>query len=200
MLGAPTYQLRDLGQMSPPPALSLLTSEMRTQRKLAGRALGPSAPSTKARSRCCPWERPPHPVPAPGGQQPMATAANTSSRHPPAALPADATLHDSPGPAQVTLSVGFGARESGSPRGLLISGPPSPPSSQQPPDCPQTPIAAQCQAAETWLPAGAASRGGTGPALSFREVSARLWRRCHRAWPETCRNDAESDCPLSCPG
>lgn len=96
----------------------------------------------------------------------MATAANTSSRHPPAALPADATLHDSPGPAQVTLSVGFGARESGSPRGLLISGPPSPPSSQQPPDCPQTPIAAQCQAAETWLPAGAAQgRHGTRPQL-----------------------------------
>lgn len=50
MLGAPTYQLRDLGLMSSPLCLSLLTSEMRTQRNLAGRAPSPSEPSAKARS------------------------------------------------------------------------------------------------------------------------------------------------------
>lgn len=42
--------------------------------------------------------------------------------------------------------------------------------------------------------------GAVGPAPSFREVCARLWRRCHRAWPEICRNAAESDGPLSSPG
>lgn len=65
----------------------------------------------------------------------------TWSRSPtptPAALPRPAPqvppLHDSPGPAQVAPSVGLGAREPSSPRGLLIDRPPSPPSSQQPPD------------------------------------------------------------------
>lgn len=50
MLGAPTYQLNDLGLMSSPLCLSLLTSEMRTLRNLAGRAPSPSEPSAKARS------------------------------------------------------------------------------------------------------------------------------------------------------
>lgn len=50
MLGAPTYQLRDLELMSSPLCLSLLTSKMRTQRKLAGRAPSPSELSAKARS------------------------------------------------------------------------------------------------------------------------------------------------------
>lgn len=74
------------------------------------------------------------PALARGRQETVATAANASSRRPPAARPAGATLHDSPGPAQVAPSVGLGAREPGSPRGLLIGGPPSPPSSQQPPN------------------------------------------------------------------
>lgn len=67
MLGAPTYQLRDLGQMSSPLCLSRLTSEMRTQRNHAGRALGPSVQFDKARGRCCPrGERGPTPCPGPG--------------------------------------------------------------------------------------------------------------------------------------
>lgn len=40
-------QLRDLGLMSSPLCLSLLTREMRTQRNLAGRAPSPSEPSAK---------------------------------------------------------------------------------------------------------------------------------------------------------
>lgn len=99
MLDAPTYQLRDLGQVSSPPCLSPLTSEMRTQRSLAGPALGPRAPSARAQGRCCPREGDTHHAPVPGGWQPVATATNSSSHPPPEARPAGATLHDSPGPA-----------------------------------------------------------------------------------------------------
>lgn len=76
----------------------------------------------------------PHP-PSPGTQRDRGHGRQNQL---PTALPRPAPqappLHDSPGPAQVAPSVGLGAREPGSPRGLLIGGPPSPPSSQQPPD------------------------------------------------------------------
>lgn len=97
---------------------------------LAGHPRSPSAQLRNRASRLC---QGPHTHPAwgpgrPWSRSPTPTSA-TLPRHTPKAPP----LHDSPGPAQVAPSVGLGARKPGSPRGLLIGGPPGPPSSQQPP-------------------------------------------------------------------
>ena len=134
MLGAPTYQLRDLGQVASSLCPSLLARETRTQgppwrapvepegAALPGRGVGgvraPPPTSTRPGDARRPWARSPTPTPA------------ALPRPAPQAPP----LHGSPGPAQIAPSVGLGARGPSSPRGLLIGGPPSPPSSQQPPD------------------------------------------------------------------
>lgn len=143
-----------------------------------------SAACATARSRRCQGGPPTHtPTRGPGGMPGDRGRGRQHQLPPPfpAARPAAAAppLHDSPGPAQVAPSVGLGAREPGSPRGLLIRGPLSPPSSRQPPNrAARTPIAAPSKSsgAKTWLPAGPARQGAACPAPFFREA-ARARRR-----------------------
>lgn len=120
--------------------------------------------------------RAPHTHPARGLRETVVTVANTNSRRPPAARSADARpLHDSPGPAQIAPSVGLGARGPDSPRGLLIGRPPSPPSSQQPPDANRL----SPQPAKTWLPSDPARAGElqAPPLASGKRARARLGQR-----------------------
>lgn len=140
--------------------------------------------------------RAPHAHPARGRRETVVTVANANSRRPPAARSADARpLHDSPGPAQIAPSVGLGARRPGSPRGLLIRRPPSPPSSRQPPDANRLPVLRQWRRGSRqtpragsrkprpWLPGSAHARAGDGGAGPRSRARGGGKARAVPGWP-----------------
>lgn len=194
MLGAPTYQLHDLGLKSSPLCLILHTSEMRTLRNLAGHAPSPSEPSAKARSgglseggaphtlsrpqeATSPWPPPLTPAPAALPRSAPQTPPYMTPRAPRRSLSQLVSGPGSRAPPAASSSAGHRVRH-------LPSSPRIAPRRQSQPSA---------RAAETWLPAGAASRGVASPALRFPEVRASRGRG-HRACPET-RRGAEVRCP-----
>lgn len=96
MLGAPTYQLRDLGQINSFLCLSLLACETKTQRQSKRARVEPRCAGLVCNGAESAVSGAPTPTQTGDAR---ITVTNTNSRRPPAARPASAPLHDSPGPA-----------------------------------------------------------------------------------------------------
>lgn len=178
MLGAPTYQLHDLGQVASSLCPSLLARETRTQRPPRRALWSPSAQLCNGAESAVSGA--PTPTRARQRQKTVVTVTNTNSRRPPAARPVGATPTWLPRPrAGRSLSRSRGRGAGLPPRpphrpateSAIFPATPGPRSGRQ--------LRLSPRPAQTWLPSGPARPGVARPAPRFREAA--------RAEPGRCR-------------